>query len=128
MVLDLLARRGPAATSAVFVALALVACAGPEQSTKLQSSPTSVVKVGNFSGQVRVDGSSTVYLISEAMADEFQRKNSNIQLEVNLSGTGGGFERFCNGETEISGASRPIKTSEMEACKAKGIEYIELTA
>jgi len=123
--LDLLPRAGSFA-SAVIAALAMVACAGSEQAPKLQSSPASVAEVGNFSEQVRVDGSSTVYLISEAMADEFQRKNANVQLTVNLSGTGGGFERFCNGETDVSGASRPIKASEVEACKAKGIEYIEL--
>lgn len=125
MILNLPARRSPVA-SAVVIALALSACAGPEQDTKLQSNPTSVAEVGNFSGQVRLDGSSTVFLISEAMADEFQRKNANVHLTVTFSGTGEGFERFCNGETDISGASRPIKTSEMEACKAKGIEYIEL--
>ncbi|MBU6229038.1 MAG: PstS family phosphate ABC transporter substrate-binding protein [Cyanobacteria bacterium REEB459] len=75
---------------------------------------------------IKVDGSSTVYPISEAMAEEFMKQNSGTQVTVGVSGTGGGFKKFCAGETDISNASRPIKKSEIEACKAKGIEYTEI--
>ncbi len=76
--------------------------------------------------QVKVDGSSTVFPISEAMAEEFQKANPGIQVTVGVSGTGGGFKKFCAGETDISNGSRPIKESEIELCKKGGIEYIEL--
>src|SRR5215212_7743007 len=75
---------------------------------------------------VTVDGSSTVFPITEAMAEEFQKANPDIKVTVGLSGTGGGFKKFCRGETDISNASRPIKAEEMEACKAAGVEFIEL--
>src|SRR5688572_2563263 len=78
------------------------------------------------SGTIRVDGSSTVFPISEAVAEEFQKANPNVRVTVGISGTGGGFQKFCRGETDISDASRPIRAAEMEACKAAGIEYIEL--
>ncbi len=77
-------------------------------------------------GSLTVDGSSTVYPITEAVAEEFQKVNPEARVTVGISGTGGGFKKFCNGETDISDASRPIKPTEVEACKAKGIEYIEL--
>jgi phosphate transport system substrate-binding protein len=74
---------------------------------------------------VTVDGSSTVFPISEAMAEEFQ-KATGTRATVGLSGTGGGFKKFCRGETDITGASRPIRGEEIELCKESGIEYIEL--
>ncbi len=74
---------------------------------------------------IAVDGSSTVGPITEAVAEEFQ-KGANAKVTVGISGTGGGFKKFCNGETDISDASRPIKKEEIEACAAKQIEYIEL--
>jgi phosphate transport system substrate-binding protein len=77
-------------------------------------------------GSLSIDGSSTVYPITEAVAEEFQKPNPKARVTVGISGTGGGFKKFCNGETDISDASRPIKPTEVEACKAKGIEYIEL--
>src|SRR5262245_53736359 len=77
-------------------------------------------------GTISIDGSSTVYPISEAVAEEFQKVNPRAKVTVGISGTGGGFKKFCSGETDISNASRPIKPTEVEACKAKGIEYIEL--
>ncbi|WP_293052095.1 MULTISPECIES: PstS family phosphate ABC transporter substrate-binding protein [unclassified Moorena] len=76
--------------------------------------------------QVKVDGSSTVFPISAAMAEEFEKANPEIQVTVGVSGTGGGFKKFCAGETDISNGSRPIKESEIELCKKGGIEYIEL--
>lgn len=84
------------------------------------------LKQSGVSGDVAVDGSSTVFPITEAMAEEFQIANPDVRVTVGVSGTGGGFKKFCAGETDISNASRPIKTSEMEACEAAGIEFIEL--
>jgi phosphate transport system substrate-binding protein len=75
---------------------------------------------------IQVDGSSTVFPITEAMAEEFQIANPDIKVTVGISGTGGGFKKFCRGEIDISDASRPIKASEVEDCKANGIEFIEL--
>jgi phosphate transport system substrate-binding protein len=76
---------------------------------------------------IEIDGSSTVYPITEAMAEEFQSESGGkYRVTVGISGTGGGFKKFCRGETHISDASRPIKESEREACRAAGIEFIEL--
>lgn len=75
---------------------------------------------------IKVDGSSTVYPITEAVAEEFQKKNPKVRVTVGISGTGGGFKKFCSGETDISDASRPIKLSEVELCADNKIGYIEL--
>ena len=76
---------------------------------------------------VKVDGSSTVFPITEAMAEEFQKtEGGKTQVTVGISGTGGGFKKFCRGEIDISDASRPIKDSEKALCAESGIEYIEL--
>ena len=76
---------------------------------------------------VKVDGSSTVFPITEAVAEEFQKtKKGAIKVTVGVSGTGGGFKKFCRGETDISNASRPILKKEMDACKEAGIRYVEL--
>jgi phosphate transport system substrate-binding protein len=75
---------------------------------------------------IKIDGSSTVYPVTEAVAEEFQRTNKGIQVTVGVSGTGGGFKKFCRGETDISNASRPISKSEMQNCAAQGIKYMEL--
>src|SRR3989337_3834940 len=76
---------------------------------------------------IKIDGSSTIYPITEAVAEEFQKaKKGSIRVTVGISGTGGGFKKFCRGETDISDASRPILKKEMDLCKENGIEYIEL--
>ncbi|MGE3167115.1 MAG: PstS family phosphate ABC transporter substrate-binding protein [Planctomycetota bacterium] len=75
---------------------------------------------------VEVDGSSTVYLISAAVAEDFGASNPTIRPTVGLSGTGGGFKRFCAGETAVSNASRPIQDLEAAKAKENGVEYIEL--
>ena len=76
---------------------------------------------------VKIDGSSTVYPITEAVAEDFQKAKKNaIKVTVGISGTGGGFKKFCRGEIDISGASRPILKNEMEVCKQAGIQYYEL--
>jgi len=76
---------------------------------------------------IKIDGSSTVFPIAEAVAEEFQiSKRSKVRVTVGIAGTGGGFKRFCRGETDISNASRPILKEEMETCRAAGIKYLEL--
>jgi len=76
---------------------------------------------------IKIDGSSTVYPITEAVGEEYQKvKKGAVNVTVGISGTGGGFKRFCRGETDISDASRPILKKEIELCKENGIEYIEL--
>jgi phosphate transport system substrate-binding protein len=75
---------------------------------------------------ITIDGSSTVFPITEAMAEEYQIANPGTKITVGISGTGGGFKKFCAGETDISDASRPIKEEEIALCQQAGIEYIEL--
>ncbi|MBU4472773.1 MAG: PstS family phosphate ABC transporter substrate-binding protein [Candidatus Omnitrophica bacterium] len=75
---------------------------------------------------IKIDGSSTVFPITEAVAEEFQKQHSGIKVMVGISGTGGGFKRFGRGEIDISDASRPIKPKEVELCKENNIGYIEL--
>jgi phosphate transport system substrate-binding protein len=102
--------------AAVAAAIFLSACggdAGNADSTTL-------------SGAVVIDGSSTVFPVAEAVAEEFQIANQSVRITVGVSGTGGGFERFCGGETDISNASRPIDDDEREECAANGIEFNEV--
>ena len=87
----------------------------------------SVSGLSHAQAMVKVDGSSTVYPITEAVAEDFQKSKKNaVRVTVGISGTGGGFKKFCRGETDISDASRPITKKEMDDCKAAGIEYIEM--
>lgn len=76
-----------------------------------------------LSGTVAIDGSSTVFPVTEAMAEEFQRANRGVRVTVGVSGTGGGFKKFCRGETDISDASRPIKETEEELCAENGVDF-----
>ncbi|MDZ8106744.1 MAG: PstS family phosphate ABC transporter substrate-binding protein [Nostoc sp. DedQUE12a] len=119
----------------VALAIGISSCGGENNQVSNNSSPaaeggatpaTNTATGSNLSGTVRVDGSSTVYPISEAMAEEFQKANPGVKVTVASSGTGGGFKKFCAGETDISNASRPIKPEEVELCKKGNIEYIEL--
>ena len=80
----------------------------------------------NLTGTVEVDGSSTVYPISEAVAEEFNKLYPNVRVNVGVSGTGGGFKRFTLGETDISNASRPMKDKEAKNAEENGIHYVEL--
>lgn len=85
------------------------------------------VDLRTLTGTVKVDGSSTVFPISEAMAEEFQKATGGkVRVTVGISGTGGGFKKFCSGETDISDASRPILKAEIEQCEAQGIKFVEL--
>ncbi len=100
---------------AFLVTLAAVGCGGGSE-----SAPAAAPQV------ISIDGSSTVFPIGEAVAEEFQHANPAWRVTVGTSGTGGGFQKFCRGETDISNASRPIKDSEAEACRAAGITFIQL--
>ncbi|ARO87080.2 protein sphX [Nitrosospira lacus] len=83
--------------------------------------------VAGASGVVKIDGSSTVYPITEAVAEDFQiAKKGKIRVTVGISGTGGGFKKFCRGEIDIANASRPILKKEMDDCKAAGVQYVEM--
>src|SRR5688572_23769696 len=76
---------------------------------------------------VKIDGSSTVFPVTEAVAEDFQKsKKGAVRVTVGISGTGGGFKKFCRGETDISNASRPILKAEMDECRKAGIDYLEL--
>src|SRR3990172_2254436 len=76
---------------------------------------------------IQIDGSSTVYPITEAVAEEFQKaQRGAVQVTVGISGTGGGFKKFCRGETDLSNASRPILREEMAECAKNGVKYLEL--
>ncbi|MGB1016181.1 MAG: PstS family phosphate ABC transporter substrate-binding protein [Nannocystaceae bacterium] len=101
--------------------LVLAACGGTPAGV-----PGDSGKAGaNKAGSIAVDGSSTVYPITEAVAEEF-KKTGKGRVTIGVSGTGGGFKKFCKGETVISGASRPIKPSEVELCATNKVEYVEL--
>jgi phosphate transport system substrate-binding protein len=84
------------------------------------------VGCGGGAQVINIDGSSTVYPVTEAVAEEFQRANPGHHVTVGISGTGGGFQKFCRDEIDISDASRPIKPSEAEACAAAGVQYVEM--
>ena len=124
-------RRGLALAAAATIALA--ACGGgnpgsgaPTAGSGGSANPTSG---GALSGSVTIDGSSTVYPITELVAEEFQLANPEVQVPVAFSGTGGGFIKFCTGETDINDASRPMKADdegEGLACEANSIDFVEL--
>jgi len=85
------------------------------------------VKSDKLSGEIKIDGSSTVYPITEAVAEEFRAIQPDVKVTVGVSGTGGGFKKFSRGETAISDASRPIKQKEIDACNENNIKYVELS-
>ncbi|NJO43889.1 MAG: PstS family phosphate ABC transporter substrate-binding protein [Cyanobacteria bacterium RU_5_0] len=108
--------------SLVVVASLLSACSKPTQPTSTTSNQLPAIT----NEIVEIDGSSTVYPITEAVVNEFKQTQPDIQVQSAFSGTGGGFEKFCAGQTDINGASRPISTQEIETCRNAGVRYIEL--
>ncbi|MEJ7787427.1 MAG: PstS family phosphate ABC transporter substrate-binding protein [Solirubrobacteraceae bacterium] len=102
--------------SALVLALGVAACGGDEGGGG----------GSDLSGKIRIDGSSTVAPLSEPAGEQFNGENENVKVTVGTSGTGGGFEKFCAGETDISDASRQIEPDEEKACADKGIEFTEL--
>ncbi|GHD49073.1 PstS family phosphate ABC transporter substrate-binding protein [Mycetocola manganoxydans] len=109
------------AASLSVAALLLTACGGQSS-----GADNANAEAGGLSGSVTVDGSSTVAPLSEAAADLFRDVEPDINVTVATSGTGGGFKKFCAGETDISNASREIKEEEIAECEAAGIEYTEI--
>lgn len=94
--------------------------------TQTTAAKTTAPVASNLSGNITIDGSSTVAPISKAVAEDFAKSNSGVKVPVGTSGTGGGFKKFCAGDTDISNASRPIKAKEAEDCKKNGVEFVEL--
>jgi phosphate transport system substrate-binding protein len=84
-------------------------------------------KVGALSGSITADGSSTVGPYTTAAAELFQRRNTGVRITVGISGTGGGFERFCRNETDLSNASRPMRNSEATRCAGAGVKWVAFT-
>ncbi len=113
--------RGIALVVALILGLWTALSAHAQEATPLPYTPPA--NAGDLSGKIIADGSSTVGPITEAVTEEFNAIAPNVQVEVNISGTGGGFKRFCAGETDIQDASRPIKPEEEEACRQAGVSY-----
>ena len=108
-------------------ALAVVAIAVPLAFTAVLGPLAAPAAAGPAKGTVSIDGSSTVFPLSEAAAELFQNAQKNVRVTVGESGTGGGFKKFCAAEIDISNASRPIAADEIAACKAKGVQYRQFT-
>jgi phosphate transport system substrate-binding protein len=114
-------------------ALLVPACKSDSSKESASATKTTEAQSGSESGKsgkvggsvIKIDGSSTVFPITQAVAEEFQIERGG-RVTVGVSGTGGGFKKFCRGETAISGASRPIKSTEVKACKTAGIDFVEL--
>lgn len=104
----------------VAVVLGLASCGGNTKKNETTTDATALT------GDIKIDGSSTVYPITEAVAEEFRAEQPGVNVTVGVSGTGGGFKKFSRGETAISNASRPIKDKEKAACEENGISYVEL--
>ena len=115
------------AYSASLLALltSLAACGGGTTTTEAPADGGTDAEAG-LAGEILIDGSSTVYPIAEAMSEEFLTENPDVALTVGVSGSGGGFKKFCAGETDISNASRPIKEEEIALCEEAGINFIEV--
>ncbi len=107
----------------LILALSLLGCSGgdskPQEGTAKPPEPAKPATI-------RVDGSSTVFPITEAVAEEFRKAGNAADVTVGIAGTGGGFKKFCTGETDLSDASRPIKPSEVELCLKNNVNYVEL--
>ena len=112
---NLLGRRLLAGSAVLALALTAACSSNGDSSSKEE-----------LSGEVKVDGSSTVFPLTSAASELYAEEQPKVKVPVGESGTGGGFEKFCNGETDVSDASRPIKDKEKQACEAKGIKYAEL--
>src|SRR5262245_36162467 len=116
-------------TFAALIAFALLGCGdkekGKDGSVKKDDATKKDGDKDSTSGEVKIDGSSTVYPISLAAATEFQKKHPGVKVTVGVSGTGGGFKKFTKGETDVSDASRPILKKEMDEAGKNKVEYVE---
>lgn len=113
-------------TATVAAGCAQSTAATVAETTAAAATTAAETESAGLSGQIIVDGSSTVFPITEAVSEEFTNANPNVQVPVGFAGTGGGFKKFIAGETDISNASRPIKDTEAQALKDAGIAYTEI--
>ncbi len=116
----------------LFATMIFDACSSDDQPTQAPttaqtSKQDAAREVSTLSGEIVIDGSSTVYPVTVAAAEDFRKEHPQVQIPVGISGTGGGFKKFAKGETVISDASRPIKESERELAAEHGVTFIELT-
>src|SRR5215207_9533422 len=107
----------------VLIALAVAGCGGDREGARDDASAGTATS--DLSGSIAADGSSTVGPYATAAAERFAQENPDVRVTVAISGTGGGFERFCAGETDLSNASRPIKDSEQAVCEQNGVDHVE---
>jgi len=116
-------------TGLIAIAFVLVlgasACGGGRDGVNQAGAAPANTADSDLSGRIEADGSSTVGPFTTAAAEAFGREHSDVRVTVGISGTGGGFERFCRGETDLSNASRPIKDEEGELCEENGIDFVE---
>ena len=119
-------KRVPAAAAAVAAVLTIAACGGGEQPGGTGGEPGQYGGAAQVSGPIIIDGSSTVEPLSSAAAELFMGQNPDTNVTVGTSGTGGGFKKFCNSETDISDASRSIKDEEKKLCSDSKVQYTEL--
>jgi phosphate transport system substrate-binding protein len=110
---------------AAALALGVAACGGDDEDSGGTGGGASS-GAQKLSGTIRIDGSSTVFPFAQAAAETFQQENPDVRITVGESGTGGGFEKFCNGETDISDASRSIEDDEKSACSEKAVTFDEI--
>jgi phosphate transport system substrate-binding protein len=110
-----------AVAGCVILALGLAACGGDDDDSDSSGDTPS-----GLSGEIRIDGSSTVGPLTERIAEDFQGENPDVRVSVGTSGTSGGFEKFCAGETAINDASRQIESTEKQACREGGVQYDEV--
>jgi len=128
-----LTKRSRSAAVVLGLAMTLAACGGEDAGggtgggSANGGGTASGDATSELSGTIQIDGSSTVAPLSEAAAELFEEEHPNVKVVVGTSGTGGGFEKFCAGNIDISDASHPIKEEEIAACEAAGIKYAELT-
>jgi len=114
-------RRASSLASVAVLALGLTACGGDNEDTAAAADGGE-----SLSGEILTDGSSTVQPLTEAAGELFKEEQPDVNVSVGTSGTGGGFEVFCKGQTDISNASRPIEAEEEKICKESGVEYTEM--
>ena len=107
------------------LAFAVAGCGGDDDDEEEAGGTGTGAEPAELSGRIQADGSSTVGPFTTRAAERFQQENSGVQVTVGVSGTGGGFERFCRGETDLSNASRPIDEEEQAICEQQGIEFVE---
>ena len=108
----------------ILSAIAFIAC-GKSTDNNVENNKNETVKK-EMNGTIKVDGSSTVFPVTEAVAEEFRAVRPKVKVTIGVSGTGGGFKKFSRGETNLSNASRPIKDKEIKACADNNINYVEL--